>query len=64
MTAGMEKGAFRRIRSFEDLELLKESILAQEKPDSKTLVVCCGTGCLASGSDGVRQAFTDEVRGH
>jgi NADH:ubiquinone oxidoreductase subunit F (NADH-binding)/(2Fe-2S) ferredoxin/NAD-dependent dihydropyrimidine dehydrogenase PreA subunit len=64
MTDAEEKGASGRIRSFEDLERLRESILAQEKPDSKTVVVCCGTGCLASGSDEVRQALTDEVRGH
>ena len=63
MTAAEEKGAFRRIRSFKDLERLKESLLAQEKPDSKTLVVCCGTGCLASGSDELREAFIDEIRG-
>jgi len=63
MTAAKEKDAFRGIRSFEDLERLKESVLAQEKSDSKTLIVCCGTGCLASGSDKVRQSFIDEVRG-
>lgn len=63
MTAAEGKGSYKRIRSFEDLERLKKSILAQEKPDSKTLVVCCGTGCLASGSDEVREAFVDEVRG-
>jgi NADH:ubiquinone oxidoreductase subunit F (NADH-binding)/(2Fe-2S) ferredoxin/NAD-dependent dihydropyrimidine dehydrogenase PreA subunit len=62
MTAAEEQGAFRRIRSLEDLERLKESILAQRKPDSKTLVVCCGTGCLASRSDEVREAFIDKVR--
>ncbi|UCG81030.1 MAG: NADH-quinone oxidoreductase subunit NuoF [Desulfobacterales bacterium] len=63
MTAAEEKGAFRGIRRFEDLKHLRESILAQEKPDSKNLVVCCGTGCLASGSDEVRQAFVNEARG-
>ncbi|MES0350982.1 MAG: (2Fe-2S) ferredoxin domain-containing protein, partial [Desulfobacteria bacterium] len=63
MTAAKEKDAFRGIRSFEDLKRLRESVLAQEKSDSKTLIVCCGTGCLASGSDKVRQSFIDEVRG-
>jgi NADH:ubiquinone oxidoreductase subunit F (NADH-binding)/(2Fe-2S) ferredoxin/NAD-dependent dihydropyrimidine dehydrogenase PreA subunit len=62
MTAAEEQGAFRRIRSLEDLERLKESILAQRKPDSKTVVVCCGTGCLASRSDEVTEAFIDKVR--
>jgi NADH:ubiquinone oxidoreductase subunit F (NADH-binding)/(2Fe-2S) ferredoxin/Pyruvate/2-oxoacid:ferredoxin oxidoreductase delta subunit len=62
MTAAKKKDAFRGIRSFEDLKRLKESVLAQEKADSKTLIVCCGTGCLASGGDKVRQSFIDEVR--
>jgi NADH:ubiquinone oxidoreductase subunit F (NADH-binding)/ferredoxin len=63
MTAAKKKGGFRPIRSFKDLERLKESILAQRKPDSKTVVVCCGTGCLASLSDDVREALVDEIRG-
>jgi len=51
-----------KIETPESLKRLKETILAQ-KPDGKSLVVCCGTGCLASGSDEVREAFIDEVRG-
>jgi NADH:ubiquinone oxidoreductase subunit F (NADH-binding)/(2Fe-2S) ferredoxin len=62
MTAANEQDAFRRIRSVEDLARLRESILAQEKSDSKTLIVCCGTGCLASGGGEVRLSFIDEVR--
>ncbi|OEU78617.1 MAG: NADH dehydrogenase [Desulfobacterales bacterium C00003060] len=37
-------------------------MLAQEKPDTKTVVVCCGTGCLACGSRHVREALEDEIR--
>ncbi|OEU48883.1 MAG: NADH dehydrogenase, partial [Desulfobacterales bacterium S3730MH5] len=51
-----------KIGTPESLERLKESILAQEKPDTKTVVVCCGTGCLACGSRHVREALEDEIR--
>jgi NADH:ubiquinone oxidoreductase subunit F (NADH-binding)/(2Fe-2S) ferredoxin len=51
-----------KIESPEGLERIKEWILAQEKPDAKTVVVCCGTGCLACGSQDVREAFESEIR--
>ncbi|MBW1858825.1 MAG: NADH-quinone oxidoreductase subunit NuoF [Deltaproteobacteria bacterium] len=49
-----------RIETPEDLKRLKETILA-EKPHAKTLVVCCGTGCLASGSLKVRESLEREI---
>jgi len=51
-----------KIETPESLERLRESILAQERPDAKTVVVCCGTGCLASGSHDVRESFEQEIR--
>lgn len=62
MKASAAKEHLGRITSFQDLERLRESILAQEKPDSRTVIVCCGTGCLASRSDEVREAFVEEIR--
>ncbi len=49
-----------KIETPEDLKRLKETILA-EKPHAKSLVVCCGTGCLASGSLKVRESLEREI---
>ncbi len=54
--------SFKKIETPESLEHFRESILAKEKSDAKTMVVCCGTGCLASGSGDVRAAFLKEIR--
>ncbi len=58
----MQPGHRAKIETPEGLERLKESILAEEKPDTKTVVVCCGTGCQASGSQDVYEAFEGEIR--
>ena len=54
--------SYEKIETPESLQHFRESILAEEKSEGKTAVVCCGTGCLASGSDDVREAFLNEVR--
>jgi len=51
-----------KIDTPESLEHFRESIRAKEMSDGKTMVVCCGTGCLASGSEDVREAFLKEIR--
>ncbi len=51
-----------KIETPESLERLRESILAQERLGAKTVVVCCGTGCLASGSHDVIESFEQEIR--
>ena len=53
---------YEKIETPESLEHFRESILAKEKSDGKTMVVCCGTGCLASGSGDLREAFLKEIR--
>ena len=53
---------YEKIETPESLEHFRESIRAKEKSDGKTMVVCCGTGCLASGSGDVREAFLKEIR--
>ncbi|MBW1742662.1 MAG: (2Fe-2S) ferredoxin domain-containing protein, partial [Deltaproteobacteria bacterium] len=50
-----------KIETPEDLKRFKKTILA-EKPHAKSLVVCCGTGCLASGSLKVRESLEREIR--
>jgi NADH:ubiquinone oxidoreductase subunit F (NADH-binding)/(2Fe-2S) ferredoxin/NAD-dependent dihydropyrimidine dehydrogenase PreA subunit len=52
----------KKIETPESLQHLREAILAKEKSVGKTIIVCCGTGCLASGSGDVREAFLNEVR--
>ncbi|HID29164.1 MAG TPA: NADH-quinone oxidoreductase subunit NuoF [Desulfobacterales bacterium] len=51
-----------KIETPESLERFKESILAKEQPDSKTVIVCCGTGCLASGGRDVKEALENGIR--
>jgi NADH:ubiquinone oxidoreductase subunit F (NADH-binding)/(2Fe-2S) ferredoxin/NAD-dependent dihydropyrimidine dehydrogenase PreA subunit len=54
--------SYKKIETPESLQQLREAILAKEKSVGKTIIVCCGTGCLASGSGDVREAFLNEVR--
>ncbi len=56
--------AYEKIETPESLEHFRKSILAKERSDGKTIIVCCGTGCLASQSADVRDAFLNELRGH
>jgi NADH:ubiquinone oxidoreductase subunit F (NADH-binding)/(2Fe-2S) ferredoxin/NAD-dependent dihydropyrimidine dehydrogenase PreA subunit len=51
-----------KIETPESLERLRESILAEEHPDRRTVVVCCGTGCLASGGQDVKEVLENEIR--
>lgn len=57
----MSPGRTTKIETPEDLGRLKEQILAQ-KPRGKSVVVCCGTGCLAGGSLSVKESFEDQIR--
>ncbi len=56
--------SYKKIATPESLQHLREAILAKERSVGKTIIVCCGTGCLASGSGDVREAFLNEVRVH
>ncbi len=56
--------SYKKIETPESLQHLREAILAKERSVGKTIIVCCGTGCLASGSGDVREAFLNEVRVH
>jgi NADH:ubiquinone oxidoreductase subunit F (NADH-binding)/(2Fe-2S) ferredoxin/Pyruvate/2-oxoacid:ferredoxin oxidoreductase delta subunit len=52
-----------QINSIESLRLLRESLVS-EKVTGKLVSVCCGSGCLSSGSDHVREAFIQEIKRH
>ncbi len=58
----MQPGYRTKIETPESLERLRESILAKEQPDKRTVVVCCGTGCVASGGQHVKEALENEIR--
>jgi len=51
-----------RIKSIDDLEGLRKSILMKRDPDKKCITVCAGTGCRASGSEVVITAFKEEIK--
>jgi NADH:ubiquinone oxidoreductase subunit F (NADH-binding)/(2Fe-2S) ferredoxin/NAD-dependent dihydropyrimidine dehydrogenase PreA subunit len=51
-----------KIGTPESLQRLRESLRAEEPTYSNTVVVCCGTGCLASGSQNVKEAFEREIK--
>ena len=51
-----------KIDTPEGLAKLRELVRSEEHTYSNAVVVCCGTGCLASGSEEVKTAFEDELR--
>ena len=50
-----------RIESKDQFESLKAQALDNEANRKQQVLVCCGTGCLASGSKEVAEAFADEI---
>ncbi|MBE9582479.1 MAG: NADH-quinone oxidoreductase subunit NuoF [Proteobacteria bacterium] len=62
MTATDAKVALRRIKSFEDLERFKETIIAQEGPDATYVTICGVPGCGVSGSHKIYEAFVAEMK--
>ncbi|MBW2645734.1 MAG: NADH-quinone oxidoreductase subunit NuoF [Deltaproteobacteria bacterium] len=53
-----------KIDSPESLQLFKKSLVAGESATGKEVVVCCGSGCMSSGSEHVREAFVSESKQH
>jgi NADH-quinone oxidoreductase subunit F len=51
----------KRPRSPEELEQLREALMASREPDKACVTVCAGTGCLASGCEPVTAAFREEI---
>ncbi len=49
------------VRTPEELERLKQKLLAVREPDKPRVSVCCGTGCRVHGSMEVIEAFRKEI---
>jgi NADH:ubiquinone oxidoreductase subunit F (NADH-binding)/(2Fe-2S) ferredoxin/NAD-dependent dihydropyrimidine dehydrogenase PreA subunit len=52
----------KKIRTPEELEALRNSLLQQRDPNKPCVRVCLGTGCRARGSVDVIGAFKDEIK--
>ena len=50
-----------RIQGLQDLEALRQRLLGSSAKQKQTLVLCCGTGCQASGCGKVLTAFRREI---
>jgi len=51
-----------KIETPEDIGRLRDLFCSQEPMYSNTVVVCCGTACLACGSRDVKEAFEHEIK--
>ncbi|MEJ2187968.1 MAG: NADH-quinone oxidoreductase subunit NuoF [Acidobacteriota bacterium] len=50
-----------RIESKDQFEALRSQAMEAAESGEKKILVCCGTGCLASGAKHVAEAFAEEV---
>ena len=51
-----------KIDSPESLTILEQSLIAGEQTTKREVIVCCGSGCMSSGSEYVREAFERESK--
>jgi NADH:ubiquinone oxidoreductase subunit F (NADH-binding)/(2Fe-2S) ferredoxin/Pyruvate/2-oxoacid:ferredoxin oxidoreductase delta subunit len=51
----------KQLNSVEDLEQLRQSLLAEKDSNCITVSVCGGTGCRASGAEAIVDAFAEEI---
>ena len=52
----------RKLKSRDDLEKLRKSIISKRDPNKPCISICSGTGCRASGSEKVTEAFRNELK--
>ena len=50
-----------KLRSPQDLDDLRATLVAARDPDKPCITICSGTGCLASGCKDVTAAFREEI---
>jgi NADH-quinone oxidoreductase subunit F len=50
-----------RIESYDQFKAFQDEAKQREDALKKKVLVCCGTGCLATGAKAVAEAFADEV---
>jgi NADH-quinone oxidoreductase subunit F len=53
-----------KIKSIEELDKFRKSILSRRDPEKQTVKVCCSTGCRAGGSLRILEAFENELATH
>jgi len=51
----------RKLKSADDLEILKDNILSKHNPEERIISICCGTGCRAYKAHKVAEAFKQEL---
>ncbi|MFC1981838.1 NAD(P)H-dependent oxidoreductase subunit E [Chloroflexota bacterium] len=51
-----------KIRSLDELETLRKSIISKRDPNKPSIFICGGTGCLALGAENVIVAFEEEIK--
>ena len=51
----------RKLKSLDELEALRESIIKSRDPDKPCVVICGGTGCLALGATSIISTFQREI---
>ena len=51
----------KRLKSIDELTKLSQDLAAAQDPDRVIVTLCGGTGCTASGSGAVKQAFQQEL---
>ncbi len=59
--AQQEGVSVERLQSPQDLERLREALVAARVPEKPCVTICGGTGCLACGSQAVIDAFREEL---
>ncbi len=52
----------KKIKNTQELENLRNKIIQNYNPKKPCITVCAGTGCCASGSEDVINAFKDEIK--
>ena len=50
------------LKTIDDLDLLRKSIKETRDPNKTCVTICGGTGCVAWGSELVRNAFIEEIK--
>ena len=50
-----------RLNSPEELENFRQEILSKRDPNMPCISICAGAGCIASGADGVIEAFKAQI---
>jgi len=51
-----------KITSAAELEALRKEIASKRDPDTPSIAVCAGAGCLGQGNDRVIRAFEEEIK--